>query len=240
MQVGWFEQCLADVRDEPDWLGPHELERMGQLRIPKRRDDWRLGRWTAKNAIAAYLHLPRDPMALSAIEIRPANSGAPAAFLAGQPAPVSISLSHRAGRAVSAVGPKEIAIGCDLEFVEPRSDAFLADYFHPQEQELIAQSNDARLRLVALLWSAKESTLKALHEGLRLDPRSIDVKLAADSSGSGVARASVADFSSSAAWQPLHSYYQGREFHGWWRCADEFVHTVIGISPFSPPRVLNT
>ncbi len=52
------------------------------------------------------------------------------------------------------------------------SDAFVADYFAPEEQTLIAHSSPAdRELMLALLWSAKESALKALREGLRLDTR---------------------------------------------------------------------
>ena len=239
MQVGWLEQRLADVRDEPDWLSARELERMAQLRIPKRRDDWRLGRWTAKNATAAYLHLPHDRATLRTIEIHPANSGAPAVFLANQPAPVSISLSHRAGRAICAIAPAGRKLGCDLEFVEPRSEAFLADYFTAREQGLIAQAGDARLRVIALLWSAKESTLKALQEGLRIDPRSIEVSFADCSNISGGSRASFPDFCSSANWQPLRSRYQAHEFHGCWQFANEFVRTVVS-GHTSPAPVLLT
>ena len=67
-------------------------------------------------------------------------------------------------------------LGCDLEIIEPRSDAFVADYFTTEEQALIARASAAdRPRLLALLWSAKESALKALHEGLRLDTRCVIV-----------------------------------------------------------------
>ena len=75
------------------------------MRFAKRQADWRLGRWTAKNAVAAYLNLPSDPQALTDIEIRPAPSGAPEVFIADQPARVTISLSHRAGVAACAVTP---------------------------------------------------------------------------------------------------------------------------------------
>jgi len=34
-----------------------------------------------------------------------------------------------------------VEIGCDLEVVEPRSDAFVADYFTSEEQALIARAS---------------------------------------------------------------------------------------------------
>ena len=135
----------------------------------------KLGRWTAKHAVAACLQLPADLPSLASIEVRPGPSGAPETFLGNKWAPVTISLSHRAGRAVCAVAPDGGALGCDLEVIEPHSDAFIADYFATEEQALVARAAPAdRPGLVTLLWSAKESALKALRAGLRLDTRSCD------------------------------------------------------------------
>jgi phosphopantetheinyl transferase len=74
-----------------------------------------------------------------------------------------------------AVAPPSAEVGCDLETVEPRSPAFLADYFTDAEPNLVARTPAAmRDRVLTLLWSAKESALKALGSGLRLDTRSVD------------------------------------------------------------------
>ncbi|HLY16394.1 MAG TPA: 4'-phosphopantetheinyl transferase superfamily protein, partial [Bryobacteraceae bacterium] len=162
MQVYWLEQNVADLPADDDWLGAAEAAHLSRLRFAKRRRDWRLGRWTAKHALAQYLNLPSDHSALSAIEIRPAADGAPEAFLANQPGAPSISLSHRAGVAVCGVARPGVALGCDLEVAEPRSEAFTADYFTPAEQAWVAQAAAAdRPAMLALLWSAKESVLKA-------------------------------------------------------------------------------
>ena len=65
-----------------------------------------------------------------------------------------------------------MALGCDLEVIEPRSEEFVADYFTTEEQKMVSQAPIAdRSKLLALLWSAKESALKALREGLRFDTR---------------------------------------------------------------------
>src|ERR1700729_2108316 len=129
MEVHWFEQSLADVSAQDDWLGPWERSHLLRLRFPKRRSDWRLGRWTAKHAVAYDLNLPRDAENLASIEIRPAASGAPEVFLGNEPANLAISISHRDGVAACAVGESGAMLGCDLEIVEPRSEAFVADYF---------------------------------------------------------------------------------------------------------------
>jgi 4'-phosphopantetheinyl transferase len=222
--VYWLEQFEADVPVQNDWLCPGEIHRLTDLRFAKRRADWRLGRWTAKRAVSECLGLPQAPQALAEIEIRAGSSGAPEVLLRNQPAYLSVSLSHRSGRAVCAVARSTVALGCDVEEVEPRSEAFVADYFSAQEQALVAQSRaEDRARLVALLWSAKESALKALHAGLRLDTRSVVVNLEDAPPGF-------------ASWRPLEvRHIEGNVFHGWWQLVGNFLWTVVSAPPPRPP-----
>ena len=176
MQVYWLEQTASEVPEHTDWLNATDAAYMNGLRFAKRRTDWLLGRWTAKQAVAACLHLPTDHETLADIEIRPEPSGAPEAFLSGSPAGVSISLSHSSGVAACTVAESGAVLGCDLEKIEPRSDDFIRDYFTVEELAQVAQAEaGARDWLVTLFWSAKESALKALRTGLRLDTRSLTV-----------------------------------------------------------------
>ena len=99
------------------------------LRIAPRRDAWRLGRWTAKAAASAFLALPPER-----IEILAAPDGAPEVWVSGERAAVSLSLSHRAGRALAVVAAAPAVVGCDLEVVEPRSDAFVREWLAEPEQ----------------------------------------------------------------------------------------------------------
>jgi 4'-phosphopantetheinyl transferase len=226
MDVYWLEQTASDVPAEDDWLSASEVVRLNGFRFTKRRADWRLGRWTAKRAVAVCLNLPVVRHALADIEVRPAASGAPEVFLANTPAHFSISLSHREGTAVCAVALCGAALGCDLEIIEQHSDAFVADYFTIAEQKLVtsAPASD-RPRLVSLLWSAKESTLKALHAGLRLDTRSVIVSPIVDH-----------DPFAADTWNPLHvSSANGQVFRGWWRRTDYLLRTVVAAPPPTPP-----
>jgi 4'-phosphopantetheinyl transferase len=224
MDVYWLEQTESDVPQENDWLSTTEAGFMDGLRFAQRRSAWRLGRWTAKRALAIYLNWSDSPPALANIEIRPATSGAPMVFFDNTPAAASISLSHRNGTAICAVAPGAIELGCDLELIEPRSDAFIADYFTAEEQALVVGQPVAdRPRFLALLWSAKESALKALRTGLRLDTRCVVVdpmNVSFDHHG----------------WKPLDVRYAGgRVFHGWWMDADNLVRTVVSAPPPGPP-----
>ncbi|HEY2019501.1 MAG TPA: 4'-phosphopantetheinyl transferase superfamily protein [Bryobacteraceae bacterium] len=221
----WLEQTEADVPDENDWLAESELVSLTGMRIPKRRTDWRLGRWTAKRAVAVYLNLPGDFRSLARTEIRTAESGAPQVFLAHQPAGIGISLSHRAGTAVCALAPAGAAVGCDLEFIEHRSYAFTADYFTTEEQVLVSRaSTEDRPMVIALVWSAKESALKALETGLRLDTRCVAVipKNAVQYRH----RSTVGD------WRPLEVRCAGgQSFEGWWQCEGDRILTLVATPP---------
>jgi 4'-phosphopantetheinyl transferase len=243
MDVYWLEQTEADLPTENDWLSASEAVRLDGMRFAKRHADWRLGRWTAKRALAVYLNLPNHLRDLADIEICPAPSGAPEAFIAGQPAGITISLSHRGGVAACAVTLPGTELGCDLEIVEPRSDAFIADYFAPEEQALIGRMSAAdRSQLLALLWSAKESALKALRTGLRLDTRSVTVRPVPPPCGDGRAQDLAPAFRASYgpnSWQPLQAVYEGRQvFHGWWQNTGDLLRTMVASPPSAPPIFL--
>ncbi|HTX39741.1 MAG TPA: 4'-phosphopantetheinyl transferase superfamily protein [Bryobacteraceae bacterium] len=225
MDVYWLEQSVDDVPLEDWWLSGNERTRLAGLRFPKRRADWRLGRWTAKCALAAYLEPAGECAPLAEWELRPGPLGAPEAFFHQRPMALAISLSHSHGRALCAVAPPGAEIGCDLEAVEPRSAAFLADYFTVEERLLADRAPPAnRDRLVTLLWSAKESALKALGCGLRLDTRSVH----GVPTGFGAAPA--------GQWRALSVATGATTYGGWWREARHIVRTVVAEPP--PLRLL--
>lgn len=242
MEVRWLEQSLADVSAQDDWLSPWERAHGLTLRFPKRRADWRLGRWTAKHALAYYLNLPSNAEDLATIDIRPAASGAPEVFLGSQPANLTISISHRGGVAACAVAEGGAMLGCDLEIVEPRSDAFVGDYFTAEEQELVRQACPAdRFTLVALIWSAKESALKALRAGLRCDTRCLSVVLDDPNSTvfNDMARAPDSFATTHQPLSPWHAlrvtYISQHVFQGWWFRSADLLRTGVSHPPMSRP-----
>jgi 4'-phosphopantetheinyl transferase len=225
MTVQWLEQGRLEVPLLDDWLSAAEAATLAAMRFEKRRADWRLGRWTAKLAVSAYLNIPGD--SLRQLEIRPELSGAPAVWLRDRPAPVTISLSHRDGAAICTVAEPGVSLGCDLEVVEPRSSAFLADYFTQEEQAFVEQAPASdRPRLLALLWSAKESALKALRVGLRLDTRCVVVS----------ALNALDPNTCDSEWRPLEISCPRKRFSGWWRHTGQVVRTVVAFPPSPPPR----
>ena len=111
------------------------------------------------------------------------DDGAPEAFVDGERAGAALSLSHRNGRALAVVADVGVAIGCDLEAVEPRSGAFVRTWLAPAERaSVLAAGRAGRARLANLLWTAKEAAAKARREGLRLDVRQAIVSLEWDPS----------------------------------------------------------
>ena len=83
MNIFWLQQAERDVPVEDQWLTPGELHRLRGMRFPQRRRDWRLGRWTAKCAVASYLEWRSRHDIFTDIEVRTAPSGAPEVLIQG-------------------------------------------------------------------------------------------------------------------------------------------------------------
>jgi 4'-phosphopantetheinyl transferase len=218
---------MADAPQDDDWLSPREGAWVARMRFPKRRSEFRLGRWTAKKAVALYLGREASAGALRSIEIDRAPDGAPAPLVDGRPADAYVTMTDRADQAVCLVGPSGTALGCDLELVEPRSDAFVSDFLTPSEQRLVAAAGggDAHDLLANLVWCGKESALKVLRTGLRRDTRSVEVSFPGGGAVEG--------------WAPMSvRAIEGTVFPGWWQRFGAFVLTLAATEPFPPPRPL--
>lgn len=219
----WVRQRLADVPVGDDWLAPEERRHLATLRVPKRRADWRLGRWTVKRAVARLAGAAPERIAVLG-----EPDGAPAAWRDGQQLPITVSLSHSGGHGFCVAVRGPCALGCDVEVIADRGTAFVRDYFTPAECAAVARSEGrARATVATLLWSAKEAALKALHEGLRLDTRAVEVDVERS--------AAVTD------WQPMaiRVRHADQRFAGWWRQMDELVFTIAASPDLGTPRELH-
>ncbi len=175
-RIHWLTQEQIDIPGNDTWLSRAERERSALFRFAKRRNDWLLGRWTAKKLVSAVLGI--SPLEISSIEIIAASDGAPEVWIQGEPAPAVLSISHSEGMAFCAVTAKSIALGCDIETIASKEPAFLRDYLTAEEQEICARAPENDKSMAAtLIWSAKESALKAMREGLRRDTQSVVVRL---------------------------------------------------------------
>lgn len=224
--VYWLTRAEDDLPAEADWLSAAEVGVVAGLTVPKRERDWLLGRWTAKRALAALAQLSTRHSSLARLEVHAADDGAPEACFDGEPLPLSLSISHAGGRALCAI-LEEAAVGCDLEQVEARSELFVRDYFTRREQALVTALPEADRALYEnLIWSAKESALKALRVGLNADTHTVEVSLPASGDRGG--------------WRPLEvlNTRDGTPFAGWWRRDGGFVVTFAAPPPLGLPKRL--
>lgn len=223
MTAGWLVLPSSSLPEGDDWLSPEETKVLAGLKFPKRRAEWRLGRWVAKRAVATIV----DVDELRRVQIVAAEDGAPEPFIDGHPIDFRISISHRGDVAACVVVP-EGPVGCDLEAIEARTSRFVHDFFTTREREWAetGPSPERDLR-VALTWSAKESALKALRVGLRRDTRNMEVEV-------------HEPYMTEECW---HSFVvtarpEGHRMHGWWRRLSDMVLTVICDGQSAPTSTL--
>ncbi len=217
--------------DHPEeFLSSSELAKYASLRFPKRRQEWLLGRWAGKRlfqSLPAY-----QSWALPQVDIHSMPDGAPFIVLPGLPGtPGCLTLSHCEQMALSAFIPGQAYhIGADLEKVELRSRAFVEDYFTKVERDLVDSfPADLRIKLVNLIWSAKESMLKALGVGLHWDTRRVEIWQV---DGLYPVRPCNGD------WQCMmlgDNEDTGRRWMGWWKSHGDFVLT-LAVYSLSPDR----
>jgi 4'-phosphopantetheinyl transferase len=215
--IDWLIQTRDDCPPPEAFLAPAERGRLAALAVPKRRGDWLLGRWTAKQLLRAWLRRTTGAAPAAAeLAILSDPDGAPRVEYGGLPAgQLCLSISHAGGRAFCALAAGGAAVGADIERVEARGAGFAADYFTPAELALLgaapAEQYDA---LATAIWSAKEAALKLSRHGLSADTREV-VCLPAGAPAPW--------------WRPVLvlSALWPAPMCGWWRLADGFVQTIV-------------
>jgi len=222
--VQWWSAGLEHVPSVDDWMEDREIERLATMNYTKRRSESKLSRYCAKTTVAMAIGRGTDPSSLRSISIRNAPDGAPETHVDDHDNELVIAMTDRADWAVAAVMDGRNRIGCDLELVEPRSAAFVQDYFTTSERS--STNGAVEPPLVAnLIWSAKESALKVLRTGLRRDTRTVEVSFEAGNSA--------------GEWRPLVvKAIEGETMPGWWIRYGEFVLTVVAAVATSVPSSL--
>ena len=221
-QIHYQTQQQTDVPNHDEWLGVQELDVLRALRFEKRRRDWRLGRWTAKLALTRFL--PDIQSSMSDWEIIAESSGAPSVNLAGNTSKIQLSLSHSNDQSLVTLSRHPLHTGCDMERIEKRGRSFEETFFTAAELDILEHwPTRHRDCLVTLIWSAKESVLKSLRTGLKVDTRRVEIH------DPGVLP--------NEAWQPLMASDELTKltYHGWWRNHKGMIHTVVADLKFAAP-----
>ncbi|MEM1078236.1 MAG: beta-ketoacyl synthase N-terminal-like domain-containing protein [Pseudomonadota bacterium] len=137
----------------------------------KRRWEWLRGRAAAKDAVRACLGLAIAPADLPLVV--PGEDDGPIldpAFPEAWGRAPLISIAHKGAQAIAvAADPARYAgVGVDLEWIAPRTSAFLATAFTAAERAMIAAQTDpaAQARMSTRLWCAKEAVGKSFGVGL--------------------------------------------------------------------------
>ena len=165
----------------PDYLVGWEREEWRRLKHAQRREEWTLGRWTAKRLLAECLaEERRHTVRLDRLRIDRREDGSPIPVTEdGEPLAWTISLSHSAGSTLcGAVPGTDRLLGVDLELVEPRHPAIADQFFAAEERKGLDRLPQAeRDRQFTRLWSGKEAVLKAFRVGLSGDTRSVVIEV---------------------------------------------------------------
>jgi phosphopantetheinyl transferase len=133
---------------------------------PRRIRDRLAGQTAARAAVRALTQWDADDFS-----VERDSDGAPE-VVSCHSLPVAVSLTHSDGGALAVAGVGSGRLGIDAEPIVLRSPAFTRAWLTPSEQRRDAASALA----VTRAWCAKEAVLKALGTGLRLHPRSVEVR----------------------------------------------------------------
>jgi phosphopantetheinyl transferase len=208
-RVYWSIADEASIDCRTSYLSKAEQSIFDGFRFDLRRDSFLAGRWVAKRLIQNVL-LPDK--SFCEISILNESSGKPYAVYDGERLDGELSISHAGKWAAAALSVDGLSVGVDIEVTTPRSSAFVVDYFSSGECALLNDRTDKYDLNVTVIWSAKESMLKALGLGLRLDTRRVRVTSIGFHRGSG-----------SDGWNPLGLESDNSVWVGCWRQINEVV-----------------
>lgn len=174
----WMRAIGASGRDVEECVSvlvSDEMERAERFRFEKHRNRFVRGRAFLRETVAAFCDC--EP---SALVVSIGEDGKPVV----RDSPVAFNLSHSGDVAVLGVASMS-EIGVDVERFD-RSVEYIAlarRYFAPSEvsaMEALDKEDVAQRELFFRLWTSKEAAMKATGEGLRIDPRLIEVRLNAE------------------------------------------------------------
>ena len=161
-----YRYLIVKTKDVPkaeDFLTPFELKRYKQFTVEKRAREWLAGRYALKKLATEFFNLP-----LKKMQVKNDKSGVPVLQAEGGNH-LTVSISHSGEYAAAAISMIGGLIGVDVEKIEPRSEAWVKEYF--DKEEILALEP----AYLTELWAKKEAVLKLLKIGLTVP--ATDVKI---------------------------------------------------------------
>lgn len=152
---------LDKIPPAEEFLTERELKIYNDFKVEKRRREWLGGRYALKS-IAEGLFI----FDIKHIEVRSKQSGQPSLAVPGG-CSLPVSITHSGDFAAAAIALSGMAIGIDIESVEPRSPAWAHQSFAKEEISSWAPV------FLTELWAKKEAVLKFLGVGLSYDTKDI-------------------------------------------------------------------
>lgn len=229
--IYWCLQSSSDNLGIAHGIPPDGLLSEGEeayfveLQSDRRRSDWLLGRWTAKQLLqAVIMESSGIHLQLCEISIYNDDQGAPySVYTVPQCNHVSsLSISHSKEIGFCAVVERSSwPIGADIEQIDEQDESFVSRFFTRPEIDLLERAPTWKLAtLVTATWCAKEAALKSLGLGLTADTRSVTC-LVDPLPDSPRAWASF-----SIQWEKTHLGRPTPPLNGWWRKIGDFVLTL--------------
>jgi acyl transferase domain-containing protein/phosphopantetheinyl transferase len=173
-----FRSNWTRVMLTKSYLTGRETARVDASRTMGHRNAVLRGMVAAKDGLKQWLARHRGVGTLfpSEIEIGHDEHGAPVGIVAGQAAPLALSISHKPDIAAVIVGGTQ-RVGIDVECIEPRGEAFERLNYDADEIAFFAAQPEAeRAFWQTLFWTAKEAWGKCNGRGLAGAPRRIRVR----------------------------------------------------------------
>lgn len=217
----------------PDFLHPTEIRHWQTLKINKRRREWTLGRRAAKELIIEQIYENNGHrLDLARIAIVPHGDGWPMVMLPDQadfPA-ITLSISHSRDKAFCATTEgADRLLGADIEAIEPRTPAFVEEYFTPLENRFLTLiPADQRMTLINAIWSGKEAALKAIRRGLAEDTRIVSCLPHPVMGDKAQWLPMRIEWTAERAWQPMPP------LRGYWRHENGFIMTLAFAADAAP------
>jgi acyl transferase domain-containing protein/phosphopantetheinyl transferase len=173
-----FRSNWTRVMLTKSYLTGRETARVDGSKTMGHRNAILRGMVAAKDGLKQWLarHRGVDTLFPSEIEIGHDEHGAPIGIVAGQAAPLALSISHKPDIAAVIVGGAQ-RVGIDVECIETRGEAFERLNYDADEIAFFAAQPDAeRAFWQTLFWTAKEAWGKCNGRGLAGAPRRIRVR----------------------------------------------------------------